>query len=429
MERTKRLCVLWLGFAFTANDATAQIDRRIDSSRPAGLSQARRIEPLVGPVRSPLLRESVPSRLYPRQISGSGILDRSFTNTFSIGQPPPTARLDYRLSFPGFGTTTGSSQRLPSAGIEWGGFAGPVNASVGESAISAQRFDLGMVERRLTSDDAGGRDRIPLRAPDDSRLRSDAPRDVADYLEDLYSGAAVLSVPSKTENTLNWNDSGPSSASVAATNRPSDVSLSVWSDMELGGRVVPSGIGRPGDRSALAGRNSTGRVAVVLGPSSGPVAATVPGGGNGTSMMKTLVWCLPAAIGLAWIGRIVILRRTVGRVRRQPVNGAELRTAPPVSIDSVGPANPVVAQTMRHDPMQNRRRPLQPQVSMHTTCKRCRYDLFGCRVGGRCPECGESILRGLRRPAPRRWFGRWRRRRTPPEQASNVGRPAVNPVP
>ncbi|MCZ6681880.1 MAG: hypothetical protein O7B26_01775, partial [Planctomycetota bacterium] len=141
-----------------------------------------------------------------------------------------------------------------------------------------------------------------------------------------------------------------------------------------------------------------------------------------------LVGSLPVAIALVWIGRIVFLRRATRRVRIDPIDCRWSETTLRANTDLAGPVNAVVHPTARQALLPDPGRPLQPRVSTHTACARCRYDLFGCLVGERCPECGQSIIRGLRRPSPRRWFGRWRRRRPYHVQASNPVRRAVNPA-
>ncbi len=78
-----------------------------------------------------------------------------------------------------------AGRRLPSAGPEWGGFAARVDMGNRKAGISAPPFELGVVERRLTSGDRAGRDQILPRIPDEAPLGAEAPRNIAEYLEDL----------------------------------------------------------------------------------------------------------------------------------------------------------------------------------------------------------------------------------------------------
>ncbi|MCZ6817468.1 MAG: hypothetical protein O7F76_12335, partial [Planctomycetota bacterium] len=82
-----------------------------------------------------------------------------------------------------------------------------MDKGVRKPAISTFPFELGVVERRWTSDDRAGRDQFLPRIPDEPPSGAEAPRNIAEYLENLYSGGALLAVPSKSEDTPFWDDS------------------------------------------------------------------------------------------------------------------------------------------------------------------------------------------------------------------------------
>ena len=235
-----------------------------------------------------------------------------------------------------------------------------------------------------------------------------------------------MRMPSKSEDTPFWDDPVLPPARVTAEEHP--VERSRFGPVVAEHRVPGESAMRARAllQAIVAGSGSTGGGAKAVGPvGAGPAAAAVPGGTTGNAGVKILVGSLPVAIGLVWIGRIVILRRTTRRARQDPIDCRWFETTLQATTDLAGPVNAVVHPTARQVRSPDPGRHLQPRVSTHTPCARCRYDLFGCLVGERCPECGQSIIRGLRRPSPRRWFGRWRRRRPYPVEASNTVRRAL----